>query len=692
MTLPQNDGVTSRRPSAMVAFGLFGLAIAECVCWMVGVGVTGMSFAAARDSFMISNTVIGFGCAVCGVLIAGQRPDNGLGWLLLAAGVSENATAAVSPWLVEALASGAPDGYTRMLATVYSAGWPPSVSVFIPLALLHFPDGRLSGRWRRGIAVVIGVNGLVQVLLFSADPNPLAPVGELGPASRDRAESFLRVPGLVFDGSLGRVSDLVLAACYTACLVGLIMRHRRGDERTRRQLLWLMLAVVIATAVVLGDRLLDVGEAFPIILTAAVALVPVAMTIAVLRHQLLDIRWVWSRTLTYALLTGAVIVAYLFLVGLADRLVRQDDGVGASVLATLVIAAAFNSARVWLQRQVERLLYGGRADPVRAAASVTAQLANVSDHPADILPAVCDALRLPYASLADADGVIGEHGQRPAQLEVIILRHGGHQIGELEVGVRPGQRHLDDVDRSVLELMAVPIGVAMRARTLSESLQRSRLDLIAAREEERRRIRRDLHDGLGPLLTGVAFQADAVITLAEVDAGRVRALAEEIRSGVTLAITDVRELVNQLHPSLLDDLGLVEAVRRHTQRLNRRHDGEPVVVRLHADPCLPALSAVVEVAAYRIVTEALTNVARHSDASEVDIEISAPPDAPGVLRLTVADNGGADSSLSSVAGWTPGVGLHSMHERAAELGGTFRAEPTRSGGLVTASLPHGADS
>jgi two-component system, NarL family, sensor kinase len=667
-----------------VALGLFGVVVAATLSWLTGAVITHLSFAAAQDSFMISNAVIGIGCGICGLLIAGYRPDNRLGWLLLAAGIAQNGAAAVTPWLIWALESGAATTAIRGLATAYSAAWPLAVSLFIPLAVLHFPDGRLPGpRWR-GVAVVAAVNSIVQVLLFSADPNPLATVGDLGPSTRNLAASYLQVPVLSVDGRLNLISNLVLAATYLAAFVGLVLRYRRGDERTRRQLLWLLFASMIATMVILGERLLEVGNTFPIILTSTVALVPVAMTIAVLRHQLLDIRLVWSRAVTYLLLTVGVVMVYLLVVELADRLLAQRVGLGSSVAAALLVAVTFNPVRVRLQRMVERLLYGERSDPVRAASAVTAQLASVGDRPADVLPALCAALRLPYASLADGDDVRVEHGTPPAQVEVIGLFHDGRRVGELTVGVRSGQRSLARADRAVLELLAVPIGVALRARALSTSLQRSRSDLIAAREEERRRIRRDLHDGLGPLLTGIAFQSDALITLTDEDLEATRALAEEIRTGVTGAITDVRELINQLHPSMLDELGLVEAVRRHTHRLNRRSDGEPITVTLAAEP-LPELSAAVEVAAYRIVTEALTNVARHSDASRVDIEIAASA-APEVVRVTVADNG---STCGSGPAWTPGVGLRSMRDRALELGGTLLAEPTPGGGRVTACLPTG---
>ena len=628
------------------ALGLFAVVIAEVLAVAVGWAATGMSATAAVDSFIVPNVVIGLCCGLCGGLIAGYRPDNRLGWLLLGAGVCQTATAAVTPWLFQALATGAP---ARGWATAYSAAWPWSVALFIPLALLSFPDARPP----RLIVPVVVANAVLQVLVFSSDPDPLGTVAELDPARR-QVTSYL---ALRLPGGVDVASQVVLSATYLAALVVLVLRYRRGTEQVRRQLLWLLLATAVAVALVavtrLGGSVEDNG--FPVILFTVVALVPIAMTIAVLRHRLLDIRLLWSRALTYAVLTLAVAAVYLALVEVTGRLL----GLGTSVLATLLVAVAFNPARVRVQRAVNRLLYGERTDPVRAATTVSAQLAG---RPADVLPALCQALRLPYAWLGEH-----EYGVRPAIVEAVALHE-----GELEVGVRAGERRLHADDRAVLDLLAVPIAVAMRADELSAAVQASRRAIVEGREEERRRLRRDLHDGLGPVLTGIAFQADAVVNLADTDPAEVRALGGEIRGAVGDALADVRRLIYQLRPAALDEWGLVEAVRRHAQRL------APLDTRITAGE-VPALSAAVEVAAYRIVTEALTNVARHSTAGCADVVI-AP--SRGALCLTVRDDG-----AGSLAPWEAGVGLRSLRERAAELGGGLEAAPTPSGGEVRAWLP-----
>ena len=230
--------------------------------------------------------------------------------------------------------------------------------------------------------------------------------------------------------------------------------------------------------------------------------------------------------------------------------------------------------------------------------------------------------------------------------------------------------------RQVLRLVAPPLAQALHAARLGEELRDSRRRVVAALEEERRRVRRDLHDGLGPRLSGVAFTSDAARNLVRSDPTAAEEMLAQLRADTTIAIEEIRRMVYAMRPPALDELGLVPALRQQAVGLRNRA-GDPVAVQVTAPEEFPDLPAAVEVAAYRIVTEALTNVARHSTSASASVRLD--PAADG-LHLEVTDLGGSDP-------WRPGVGLSSMRERAAELGGTLEAGPGPAGGRVSALLP-----
>jgi signal transduction histidine kinase len=652
------------RPGTVAAFGLFGVVLAEVLVTGAAAWLAGMTIGEAVDGFVVTNVAIGVSCGTAGVLVACQRPRYLLGWLLLAAGVLQTMTAAAAPLIIFGVRRGWTEPVLRSIDTVFAYAWPWSIVLFIPLALLVFPDGLLPGRFWRAVVWFTVVSSPVFVVGVGADPTQVVGGRTLVP--------WLMLADHPRLAPLWIATEVAEPAVLVAAVVGLVLRYRRGDEQCRRQLLWLVLALIMMIVVVVPWGLFTAG---PILELLSIALVPAAMTIAVLRYQLLDIRLVLSRTLLYALLTAAVAGVYLGLVAAAELVLRREAGLGSSVLATLVIALGFNPVRVRLQRAVERAIYGDRADPVRVLSRMGERLSAVAE-PDDVLPVVAEALLLPYVALRRNNGESAAHGAAPEVTEAIPLRYRGEQIGELVVGARAGQRALDRADRAALELLAVPLGAAVHATALSAAVQRSREQIVDAREEERRRLRRDLHDGLGPVLTGIAFRADAAGNLLRADPERAGALLRELRASATDAIGDVRRLIYDLRPAALDELGLVGALRRHAEQL----DGGCPRVAIHAPESLPPLRAAVEVAAYRIAVEALTNALRHADANRVDVRVSCCRSPEG-LTLAVTDDG------PGAREWVAGVGLTSMRERIAELGGTLTAGPADSGGRVSARLP-----
>lgn len=306
------------RWSVIIAFAGFGLAVAEIAAGLIGALVFGLGFAGIRDSFVLTNSVIGLSCAIAGVLISWQRPRNPVGWLLLLAGIFQAGTAATAPFQAPGVQLDAPEPVLRAIGTIAAYSWPWSIALCLPLALLLFPDGHLPGLWRRVVAGVAVAEGV----LFAAE------VGGDPAAFPGQPLRWLVIPNYAELSWLWTVSELVNGVVYLACLASLVARYRRGGEMLRRQLLWLALALIamLVTLVVWVPSV----EAGPLVLILLVIpLVPAAITIAVLRYQLLDIRLVVSRALLYGLLTAGVVGSYLGLVAVADLVLRRGIGLGA---------------------------------------------------------------------------------------------------------------------------------------------------------------------------------------------------------------------------------------------------------------------------------------------------------------------------------------------------------------------------
>jgi signal transduction histidine kinase len=616
----------------------------------------GMTMGDVVTSYLLTNAAMGTGFAVCGSILAVQRPQNPIGWLLLAAGLAHLVSAATAPLAAVGLDRGWPEWVIRALVTAFMFAWPWGIGMFLALALQLFPTGRpLTPRWRwlLAVTVVLGV-GFTATMAGGSEPVDIADAA---------ISTYLALPFHESVELLRTVFNAGPLLGLGGALTSLVVRWRRGDELLRRQLLWLVLAGLVAVALNLPRWIFGDG---PILLLLAVVLVPAAITVAILRHQLLDIRLVVSRLALYLALTLAVVSGYSVLVAVLHALVRDFSGV--PVVAALLIALAFNPARSHVQRWVDRLFYGARGDPVDAVSQMGARLA--AEDLSGVVAGIAEELRLPFAALRHEGREVVVVGTPVESLHTIGLAFRGERVGELVVGARHGERSLSGADRDVLGLLASPLAAALHATTLSEALQTSREQIVTAREEERRRLHRDLHDGLGPVLTGAGYKADAARNLVSASPGEAGALMAEVRADLKHAVDDVRRIVYGLRPPALDELGLVGAVRRQCEAL-------PIEVDLEAPQALPTLPAAVEVTAYRIISEALTNAARHAEANVIRVGIRVG----SAVEVTVEDDGRTGGA------WEPGVGLRSIRDRAAELGGTCKAGPGPRGGLVEAVLP-----
>jgi signal transduction histidine kinase len=407
-----------------------------------------------------------------------------------------------------------------------------------------------------------------------------------------------------------------------------------------------------------------------------------------LRYDLYDIDVVINRTLVYACLTACVVGIYVLAVVALGALFQTQSNLAVSLTATGLVAVLFQPLRGRLQRGVNRLMYGERDDPY-AVISLLGKRLEAAIEPEAVLPTVVEtiaqALKLPYAAvLLEEEGqfrTAASYGSPTEEPEVLPLVYRREEIGRLILSPRAPGEVFSDADRSLLEDLARQAEIAVHAVRLTDDLQRSRERLVATREEERRRLRRDLHDGLGAQLAGLNVQTGTLRRLIPSDPGAADELVVELREELRGAISDIRRLVYDLRPPALDDLGLVEAMRQLAERYDSK-DG-PLRVVVEAPEDLPDLPAAVEVAVYRIAQEALTNVARHARATTCAVRLAVNDD----VRLEIVDDGVGISS-----GGSAGVGLSSMRERAEELGGSCRVEPAPEGGTrVLVSLPLGKE-
>ncbi len=550
----------------------------------------------------------------------------------------------------------------------------------IQLILLLFPNGRLAtGRWR-GVSVVALALAAVMPLTYVLTPASVLAAGDPARAALlarfDPALPTLLLPDAVWDALVATAFPATVVA--TALALAVTIGRRRGASAERRaQLRWLIWAGIVFLALVLASRVLPtaIGD---VAFALGTAFVSGSIVIAVTRHGLYAIDRLLSWTIVYAILLGGVVLVDLGIYALVGTLF--DDRV-TMLLALLVVIAIYTPLRNQLYRVVSRWVNGARSDPYEVVSQLADRLERAGDAQSQL-----DELARSIAR-AFASGFVRVELDRPdgsvlaAQTTAHVadaaidlpLQHGGHEIGRIRM--QPGRRPaVSSRDRRLLSDIVRLAAAALRNAELSRELQFIREDLVTTREEERARLRRELHDGLGPLLGGIRLRLEAARNLAERDPQRSLAVLDAAIDESSEVVGEIRRLVHDLRPPALDDLGLARAVAQQAQRLS----GPSLDIAVEASG-LPVLSAAVEVAAYRIASEALTNVVTHADARRAAVRMHATADA---LVVEITDDG-----VGIAADRTAGVGLSSLRERAVELGGTLELLPAHPGTLVRAKLP-----
>ena len=542
-------------------------------------------------------------------------------------------------------------------------GW-----LVLVLALpLVFPDGRSPSRTATRL-VVTAVTAFTVASLVAPVPleNRMATVDNpIG-----LPESWQVVADLLAIASL--------AVAFVALLVvirAMIGRWRTGDELIRQQVVVFGIAFALPLLVL---PLAGTPASRPWMFALSALPVPVAVAVAMFQRRLYDVQLVASRTLTYVALSALLAGVYAMVVVGVGVMLQDRGAPWLPVAATAVVAVAFAPLRDWVQGVVNHLTYGRWAAPATVLADTGRRLADSADSVAllDALTTeMVEGLGFSYAEIRDTRGrVLGASGREGPPSGRLPLTAYGRDVGELSwCG-----RSLSSVDRELLEALSHQIGGAVHTAGLVEQLRDAQGRLVMAREQERRRLRSDLHDGLGPALAGMGFQLDAVQNLIA-DGRPVEDRLHRLRTGLSETVVEVRRIVEGLRPPTIDDVGLFGAIAELGRELT---DGAGLTVTLDLPDQPPALPAAVEVAAYRVTQEALTNVVRHAHATRCQIS-GALTDHELVIEVVDDGCGGAHAGN--------GLGIPGMRDRAAEIGGSVEVSTDIPGTTVRLRLPLGAE-
>ena len=632
---------------------------------LTSMGLSSADYAVATLVLTLALVVV---CLVVSTLIAWRRPDDRMAMLvafMLVALAPSNVTSTVlalsSPWQL-------PNACLFYLAFALFA-----------LVFSVFPTGRFVPRWTSLVLVVF----LAVLIPFTFFPNTLFALNN----------QVLSIYYLTWVGEF-----VILAGIQ-------VYRYRRvSNPLQRQQTKWVIFGLsVLCIAIVVGNGLYFYSPfddpsslynpALNVFIEFLILLLPLSFGFAMLRSRLWDIDILINRTLVYVTLTALLVLVYIGLIIGLQALLRgviSQDNSAVIVLSTLAIAALFLPLRQRIQRMINRVMYGERDEPYAVLSRLASRL-EVTLAPESVLPTIVEtvaqALKLPYAAIVLKQGnefiPAASYGLTQDKPFVLPLVYHKETIGQLLLAPRAPGEDFTAADRRLLEDIAHQAGAAAHAVRLTADLERSRERLVTTREEERRRLRRDLHDGLGATLAALHLQAGSIRTLMRHDLAAADAEVLDLQSEIRSAVADIRRLVYELRPPTLDELGLVGAIRQYAAQYDlpgtNNGSDEYLRVAVEAPEQLAALPAAVEVAAYRIVQEALTNVVHHAHARNCSVRLLMPDG----LQLEITDDGvGLPEEQHA------GVGLLSMRERATEVGGSCEIESMPGHGTrVLVKLP-----
>jgi signal transduction histidine kinase len=618
-------------------------------------------------------SLVAFG--LVGGLIAARRPENPIGWIFCAAGLSLAMAAFATKWseyAVEQHPGTVPLGHAMTWLTTWS--WTPGILLLFTFLLLLFPDGHLPSRrwrpvaWLAGLAIVGGTLPYA-ITAWPVSDRLLANIGDSAPAAAPTSFKIaynIQVAGIL----IGFVVGLV-------CALALILRIRRSSGDQREQLKWFAFAAtILVVSIIITSPLINAPT---IVATLSFPLLPIAAAVAILKYRLYDIDVIINKTVVVGTLVAFTTAVYLAVVVGIGTLIGRTNNVILSILATAMVAVAFQPLRARARRFADRLVYGKRATPYEVLSEFSDRVGG-SFATDDVLPRAAQLLgQGTGATRADVWLRVGDelsltalwpegegtgrtlalvHGELPLMAEVTLsvpVRHRGELLGALTL-TKPANEPLTPAERELVADLAAQAGLVLRNVALIEELRASRQRLVRAQDEERRRLERNLHDGAQQQLVALAVKIRLAQSLVGKQDDRAREMLDDIQVDSQSALEELRDLARGIYPPLLADRGLAAALDAQARK-------SPLPVSIDPDES-ERYSQDVESAVYFCVLEALNNVAKYAEASRVTVHLS---DRDGNLRFEVIDDGRGFESKRSY-----GTGLRGMADRMNAIGGTLR--------------------
>jgi signal transduction histidine kinase len=617
---------------------------------------------------------------LAGVLILIKRPEHPVGWLLTLTGFAFPLipTLLEIPTMVVFERSGVRNW---MWAAIWAyETFTAIAAVLFTTLLILLPDGKI--RYRRERRFMVGAWAVVVFPTLVMSSHPVVVTSAMSFPGVSGIPSRLFIPGWEPFGPILEAMSTLAYLILLGAIALLFMRYRTAPIRERKQIRWVlfggMVAILVGSVPFVLSELGVVGPLEHGSVTAAVTsmisfgLFPTSVVIAVLEPSWVDVDIVIRKSFVYGALSFVILLVYI---GVASAFgvaagARLGLNVEVAVVLTVVVAILFQPARRRLQRLADRWVFGARPSKYEAVTGFGETLEHSND-PAGLMPQLVEtirlSLRLRWVSALLDDGTQAATG--PASGDAVLnipIGTGDEQIGEIACGPKD-EGSLSNDETQLVRTLAGQLGLALMNARLAARI-------VTAAESERRRIERNIHDGAQQEL--VALVAKLGMARSAASQGSLSSEAvDDLRHEAQQILSDLRELAQGIHPAVLSDGGIVEAVEDRCARL-------PLDVSVQSSPGLRALRFPddVEGAAYFFVTESLTNVLKHAGASRTAVFLTRDR---GHLLLEVRDDG-RGFNMDAI----PQNGLAGLRDRIRALGGTVTvvSEPGL-GTCVSASIP-----